>query len=104
MRRPAGEPTKTLQVLLTRPHERVAVIAIIFSISDILLVFSAIQGRHTSCEYWIVDPDLDVIMVYRNRDGRFERPEERRADAGDVLTTVHLDGLKIPVAKIFTDA
>jgi Uma2 family endonuclease len=54
-------------------------------------------------EYWIVDPDLDVVRVYRNREGRFERPEELRADSGDVLTTAHLEGLEMPVVKIFAD-
>jgi hypothetical protein len=44
-----------------------------------------------------------VVRVYRNRDGRFERPEEWRADSSDVLTTAHLEGLELPVAKIFAD-
>ena len=54
-------------------------------------------------EYWVVDPDLDVVRVYRNRDGRFDRPVELRADAGDVLTSPHLDGLEMPVSKIFSE-
>ena len=33
----------------------------------------------------VVDLDLDVVRVYRNRDGRFDRPIELRADAGDVV-------------------
>ena len=54
-------------------------------------------------DYWVVDPDLDVVRVYRNRDGRFDRPVELRADAGDVLTSPHLDGLEMPVGRIFAD-
>ena len=54
-------------------------------------------------EYWVIDPDLDVVRVYRNRDGRFDRPVELRADAGDVLTSPHLDGLEMPVGRIFAD-
>ena len=54
-------------------------------------------------EYWVVDPDLDVVRVCRNRDGRFARPEELRADSGDVLTTAQLEGLELPLAKIFAD-
>jgi len=54
-------------------------------------------------EYWVIDPDLDVVRVYRNREGRFERPEELRADRQDVLTTAHLDGLELPVVKIFAE-
>jgi Uma2 family endonuclease len=54
-------------------------------------------------EYWVVDPDLDVVRVYRNRDGRFDRPVELRADAGDVLASPHLDGLEMPVGRIFSE-
>ena len=53
--------------------------------------------------YWVVDPDLDVVRVYRNRDGRFERPVELRADAGDVLTSAHLGGLEMPLGRIFAE-
>jgi hypothetical protein len=51
----------------------------------------------------VIDPDLDVVRIYRNLEGRFEGPEELRAGRQDVLTTAHLDGLELPVAKIFAD-
>ena len=54
-------------------------------------------------EYWVVDPDLDVVRVYRNRDGSFDRPVELRCDADDALTTPHLDGLRMPLRRIFAD-
>ena len=54
-------------------------------------------------EYWVVDPDLEVVRVYRNEDGRFERPVELRADAGDVLTSPTLAGLEMPLGRIFAD-
>jgi Uma2 family endonuclease len=54
-------------------------------------------------EYWVVDPDLEVVRVYRNRDGRFDRPVELRADAGDGLTTPYLDGLVMPLGRIFSE-
>jgi Uma2 family endonuclease len=54
-------------------------------------------------EYWVVDPDLDVVRVYRNREGRFDRPVELRADAGDVLTSPHLDGLEMPLGRIVAE-
>ena len=57
--------------------------------------------RSGVAEYWIVDPDLEVVRVYRNRDGRFERPVELRTDAGDLLTSPHLDGLEISLRRIF---
>jgi len=54
-------------------------------------------------EYWVVDPDLDVVRVYRNRDGRFDPAVELRADAGDVLTSPHLDGLEMPLGRVFAE-
>lgn len=51
-------------------------------------------------EYWVVDPDLDLVRVYR-RDDRFARPAALSAEAGDVLTTPHLNGLEMPLARIF---
>jgi Uma2 family endonuclease len=52
-------------------------------------------------EYWVVDPELDVIRVYR-RDGEgFARPIQLSAEADDVLTTPLLPGLELPLADIF---
>lgn len=43
-------------------------------------------------DYWIVDPEIDVIRVYR-RDGEgFGRPVVLSREAGDVLTTALLPG------------
>jgi Uma2 family endonuclease len=52
-------------------------------------------------EYWVVDPDLDVVRVYRREHDRFARPTELAAEAGDVLTTAHLSGLEMPLARVF---
>ena len=52
-------------------------------------------------EYWIVDPDLDAIRVYRRLGNRFERPLELSAEAGDVLTTPLLSGIEVPIARVF---
>src|SRR5262245_57615840 len=52
-------------------------------------------------EYWVVDPEIDVVRVYRRNDRAFERPIELRTEAGDVLTTPLLPGLSLPLARIF---
>ena len=52
-------------------------------------------------EYWIVDPELDTVKVYRLTDSRYERTSEASAEAGDVLTTPLLPGLEIPLASLF---
>jgi Uma2 family endonuclease len=54
-------------------------------------------------EYWVVDPDLDVIRVYRRAGDRFARAVELSAEAGDVLTTTPLAGLEIPLTGLFRE-
>src|SRR5689334_13027214 len=57
--------------------------------------------RSGVAEYWVVDPVLDVIRVYRGRDGKYDRPIELSAETGDALTTALLPGLEIPLARVF---
>jgi len=54
-------------------------------------------------EYWIVDPDTDVVRVYRREAEGFERVTELSREAGDVLTTPLLSGLDLPLARIFRE-
>jgi Uma2 family endonuclease len=54
-------------------------------------------------EYWIVDPEIDVVRVHRRQDERFGRPIERSREAGDVLTTPLLPGLDLPLARMFRE-
>jgi Uma2 family endonuclease len=54
-------------------------------------------------EYWVVDPELDVVRVYRRVGDGFERPRELSLEAGDVLTTALLPDLVIPLAEIFKE-
>ena len=52
-------------------------------------------------EYWVVDPELDVIRLYRRDGERFARPAELSAEAGDVLTTTLLPGLALELVDVF---
>jgi Uma2 family endonuclease len=52
-------------------------------------------------EYWVVDPEIDVVRVYRRSIEGFQRPAELRADAGDTHTTPLLEGLSLPLTRIF---
>ena len=54
-------------------------------------------------EYWFVDPDLDVVRVYRLEGDHFARPVELSREAGDVLTTPLFSGLTLPLSRIFRD-
>jgi Uma2 family endonuclease len=54
-------------------------------------------------EYWVVDPEIDVVRVYRREGDSFTRPVERSREAGDVLRTPLLPGLEIPLTRVFRD-
>ena len=56
-----------------------------------------------SSEYWFVDPELDVVRVYRREGERFARPVELSREAGDTLTTPLLAGLTLPLSRIFRE-
>jgi Uma2 family endonuclease len=57
--------------------------------------------RFDVLEYWIVDPELDTVKIYRRAGERFDRPIELSSEAGDTLTTPLLPGFKAPLAKLF---
>jgi Uma2 family endonuclease len=57
--------------------------------------------RFNVTEYWIVDPEIGAIRVYRRSGEYFERPFELSAESNDVLTTPLLPGLRIERAELF---
>ena len=59
--------------------------------------------RSDVSEYWIVDPDIEVVRVYRRSGDSFARPVELSREAGDVLTTDLLPALELPLARIFRE-
>lgn len=53
-------------------------------------------------EYWVVDPELDLVKVYRRQqDGSFPRVAELNAEAGDTLATPLLPGFAVSLAELF---
>ena len=62
-----------------------------------------LYDRFGVSEYWVVDPWVDAVRVYRRVDDRFERALELSGQGGDTLTTPLLPGLELPLAKIFED-
>ena len=54
-------------------------------------------------EYWIVDPDIDSIKVFRRANDRYERVGELLLETDDVLTTPLLPDLELRLATIFED-
>lgn len=54
-------------------------------------------------EYWVVDPELDAIKVYRRTGERFERVAELSLEHDDQLTSPFFPDLSLPLSKIFED-
>jgi len=53
-------------------------------------------------EYWVVDPELDEVKVYRRADdGRFPRVAELAAEDRARLTTPLIPGIEIPLERLF---
>jgi Uma2 family endonuclease len=59
--------------------------------------------RAGTSEYWVVDPEVDVVRIYRRAGERFGRAIELSREAVDVLTTPLLPGLDMPVERIFRE-
>ena len=59
--------------------------------------------REGVSEYWVVDPDLDVIRVYARDGKRFGRARKLSAEAGDTLTTPLFPGLELRLADVFQE-
>jgi Uma2 family endonuclease len=52
-------------------------------------------------EYWIVDPELEVVRIYEGRDSGFARARELSREANDVLRSPFFAGLDVPLESIF---
>ena len=53
-------------------------------------------------EYWLVDPELDLIKVYRRTaERRLARAAELAAEDDAVLTTPLLPGFALPLCELF---
>ena len=53
-------------------------------------------------EYWLVDPELDTVQVFRpSPEGKLARVVELTAEDGDVLTTPLLPGCEIDLRELF---
>lgn len=57
--------------------------------------------RFGVAEYWVVDPELDAIKVYRLNDGRFVRVAELTLEHDDILESPLFPGLVLRLSEIF---
>ncbi|HEV8398149.1 MAG TPA: Uma2 family endonuclease [Vicinamibacterales bacterium] len=59
--------------------------------------------RFSVAEYWVVDPDVDVVRVYPLQSRKYLGADELSLDLGDVLTTPLLPGLELKLSDIFAE-
>ena len=52
-------------------------------------------------EYWIIDPALDLVKIYRLTDSRYGQASVLTLEAQDILTTPLLPALNVPLATLF---
>ncbi len=57
--------------------------------------------RHGVLEYWIVDPVLETIKVYRLEEARFIKAAEWSLEAEDVIASPVLPGFECRLADVF---
>ena len=52
-------------------------------------------------EYWIVDPELDVMKIYRRANDVLTRVSELSAERSDLLTSPLLPDFSLPLREVF---
>jgi Uma2 family endonuclease len=52
-------------------------------------------------EYWIIDPELEQIKIYRRTDGHYGHASVLSLETQDTLTTPLLPALSLPLATLF---
>lgn len=52
-------------------------------------------------EYWVVDPDLEVVRIYRRENEGYGRPRELSRETGDVVESPLFPDLSLPLDVIF---
>jgi Uma2 family endonuclease len=65
------------------------------------IVKRKLYERFSVKEYWIVDPELESVKVYRLTERGYGRPAEISLESGDALASPLLPGLSIPLAEVF---
>jgi Uma2 family endonuclease len=58
--------------------------------------------RHGVREYWIVDPELETLDIYRMTGGGYVRAAELSREADHAIETPLLQGLRLKLSEIFS--
>jgi Uma2 family endonuclease len=54
-------------------------------------------------EYWVVDPELELVKIYRSSDGAYVRGADLDTDTGGTITSPLLPEFALPIAEVFAE-
>jgi Uma2 family endonuclease len=57
--------------------------------------------RYGVAEYWIIDPELETVKVYRFVEGHYARVAELSREVNAELVSSQFPGLTVPLDEIF---
>jgi Uma2 family endonuclease len=52
-------------------------------------------------EYWVVDPELELVKIFKLAQQKYGRATELSKENNDILSTELLPGFRLPVSEIF---
>jgi Uma2 family endonuclease len=52
-------------------------------------------------EYWVVDPELEIVKIFKQTQQKYGRAVELSKETNDVLTTELISGFSLAVSEIF---
>ncbi|HYI07747.1 MAG TPA: Uma2 family endonuclease [Thermoanaerobaculia bacterium] len=52
-------------------------------------------------EYWVVDPELELVKIFRLQGGTYTKTAEIDTDAGGTITSPLLPGFELPITRVF---
>lgn len=58
--------------------------------------------RYGVPEYWIVDPVVETVKIYRPQAGSYQRVAELSNEGAEMLSTTLLPELRVPLREMFT--
>ena len=67
------------------------------------IVKRKLYEKHGVLEYWVVDPLLELIKVYRLEEGAFKKVTEWTAESADVIDSPLLPGFRLPLNQVFVN-
>ena len=65
------------------------------------IVKRKLYERYGVREYWIVDPELETVKIYRLTDQGYVRAAELARETNEALSTPLLPGFQAPLAEVF---